>query len=112
MEITTTQQGNVTVIHITGNVDAFTAGDVTSYLKREVDSGNVLLIVDLADVGYMSSAGLRTMLMILKQVRQFEGDLRLASPQEPVQKVLSMAGLTSIMEIFDDLETAVSSYEG
>ena len=110
MEISSTQQGDITIIKIEGSVDAFTAGDATSYLRKVVDEGFTLLVLDLTDVEYMSSAGLRTMLMILKQVRQYDGDLRLAGPREAVSKVLSMAGLTSIMTIYDSLEDAVASY--
>lgn len=110
MEISSAQQGEVLVIRIEGSIDAFTAGDATSYLKDRVDEGHVQLVADLGAVDYMSSAGLRTMLMILKQVRQFEGDLRLANPKETVGKVLSMAGLTSVMTIYNDVEEAVNSF--
>jgi anti-sigma B factor antagonist len=112
MEITSIQQGDVSIIKIMGSVDAFTAGEATAFLKGEVDAGRTQLVVDLTEVEYMSSAGLRTVLMILKQVRQFDGDLRLANPQEAVAKVLTMAGLTSIMSIYADLESAIDSFKG
>jgi len=112
MELSSSQQGDVTVVKITGSVDALTAGEATTFLETQVKQGHLKLVTDLSDVEYMSSAGLRTLLTTLKQVRQSEGDLRIAGAQENVKKVLEMAGLTSIMKSFDDIKTAVGSFAG
>lgn len=112
MEISASQQGEITVVKIKGSVDALTAGEATSFFEEQVNAGNVQLVTDLTDVEYMSSAGLRTLLTTLKQVRQLDGDLRVANAQQGVQKVLEMAGLTSIMKVFDDVDSAVTSFNG
>lgn len=111
MELSSSQQDDVTIVKIVGSVDALTAGEATTFFDNEVKQGHVKLITDLSDVEYMSSAGLRTLLTTLKQVRQSEGDLRIAGAQENVRKVLEMAGLTSIMKAYDDVSEAVSSFK-
>lgn len=111
MEISATQQGQVTVVKIVGTVDAMTAGSATAFLEETVQGGNVHIVTDLTDVDYMSSAGLRTLLTTLKATRQVEGDLRIANPQDAVLKVFNMAGLTSVLDIYDDVDSAVKSYE-
>jgi len=112
MELSSSQQGDVTIVKISGSVDALTAGEATTFLETQVKQGHLKLVTDISDVEYMSSAGLRTLLTTLKQVRQSEGDLRIAGAQENVKKVLEMAGLTSIMKSYSDVETAVGSFTG
>jgi anti-sigma B factor antagonist len=67
-------------------------------------------VVDLQDVEYMSSAGLRELVSALKQVNKKEGDLRLANPSARVMEVLELAGLDSIFKIFPTLSEAIGSF--
>jgi anti-sigma B factor antagonist len=110
MRLTAEQQGEATVVSIAGSVDALTAGEVMSYFEKLVSEGATRLVADLHAVDYVSSAGLRSFLGTLKAARQAGGDLRLAGAQENVQKVLAMAGFTSILKTYPDSEAAVASF--
>ena len=50
-------------------------------------------MLDLGGVEYMSSAGLREMVRVLKRVKRSGGDLRIANPSDRVKEVLELAGL-------------------
>ena len=76
------------------------------------DASENQLVAELADVLYTSSAGVRALLATVKQARQGGGDLRLASINPPVLKVLEMSGFTTIMKCYDDVATAIDSYAG
>ncbi|HET9493769.1 MAG TPA: STAS domain-containing protein [Chloroflexia bacterium] len=110
MDLSAEQQGDVTVVSIVGSVDALTAGEVMSYFERQVSEGATRLVADLRAVDYVSSAGLRSFLATLKAARQAGGDLRLAGAQDNVHKVLAMAGFTSILKTYPNVETAVNSF--
>jgi anti-anti-sigma factor len=64
-----------------------------------VRNGAQSLVADLGGVDYTSSAGLRSLLLILKEIRQKGGDLRLAGVRSNVLKVLTLSGFTSIIKV-------------
>jgi anti-sigma B factor antagonist len=82
----------------------------TTILTEHVVAGSVRLVADFKAVDYTSSAGLRSLLGALKDSRRQGGDLRLAAVQSSVLRVLSISGFTSIIKVFDDVDSAVASY--
>lgn len=110
--VTTTQQGAVTVVAITGSIDALTADQLVDALGSALREGQARLIADFEGVEYTSSAGLRVLLTTLKEARQRGGDLRLASIRPGVRQVLEMSGFTSIIKCFADVPLAIASFGG
>src|SRR4030067_841553 len=93
MEISTEELKQVSVMAVTGRVDSATAPELENALKKLVDADKTQIVLDLKNVEYMSSAGLRAMVSTLKAVKRVNGDLRLASPSPRVEEVLRRAGL-------------------
>ena len=110
MEIATQEFSRVAVMAVTGRVDSATAPELESKLRELVDSDKNQIVLDLKEVEYMSSAGLRAMVSTLKAVKRVNGDLRIASPSPRVEEVLRLAGLTSIFSIHSTQEEAVASF--
>jgi anti-sigma B factor antagonist len=110
MEISTEEQKQVSVIAVSGRVDSATAPELENSLKKLVESEKTQIVLDLKNVEYMSSAGLRAMVSTLKAVKRVNGDLRLASPSPRVEEVLRLAGLTSIFSIHPTRDEAVASF--
>jgi len=110
MQITTKPLKRVEVISVSGRVDSTTAPEFENALKGALDSGRHHIVLDLSDVDYMSSAGLRAMVSALKSARHHNGDLRLANPSPRVAEVLQLAGLTTIFEVFPSQVDAVGSF--
>ena len=109
MNVNISKENNTTLIEVSGRIDSTNANQLGEALTTEINGGGTQLVVDLASVDYMSSAGLREIVSALKKVRG-KGDLRLARPSERVLEVLEMAGLDSIFQIFPDQSLAMSSY--
>ena len=65
---------------------------------------------DFSGVNYTSSAGMRVILNTAKAARAKGGDLYLAGVQLPVEKVLSLAGFTSMIKLYPDVDTAAGSF--
>ena len=110
MEIQDKQIGDVTILTLTGSIDAMTAPKITEYIQVLIARGNVKLVTDLNGVDYTSSAGLRVLLGAIKETRAQSGDMRLAGVQPDVLKVLNLSGFTNILKIFDTLDSALESY--
>ena len=112
MELKAHKQDQVRVISVKGSVDALTAGDLSSFAIEQLGEAPNQLVIDLGQVEFMSSAGLRAILAILKEARQQGGDLCVAAAPPGVQNILKISGFTSIFAAFPSVEEAVSSYSG
>jgi anti-sigma B factor antagonist len=100
----------VTVVAVVGEVNAATAPSLDRLIREEQEGGQFRLVIDLSQAGYVSSAGMRVLLVGGKSCRRNGGDLRLAGLPEPVKEVFDMAGFSSLFELFDDAEAAVVSF--
>lgn len=110
MKAEVTQDNNSTIVTVNGTVDALTAPDLAKLLVNQIAEGHVNLIVDLIGVEFMSSAGLRTLLGAVKEARSNGGDLRIASTNPGIDKVLKMSGFNNIAKVYSSQSEAVSSF--
>jgi anti-sigma B factor antagonist len=110
MQTEVTQENNGTIIKVTGSVDALTASELSKVLTNQIAEGHVKLVVDLTGVAFMSSAGLRTLLGGVKESRSSGGDLRIASTNPGIDKVLKMSGFHNIAKVFASQAEAAASF--
>ncbi len=96
MEIKTTSEGGKLTIAVSGRVDTVTAPELEAGLKFG-DAKQVVL--DLADVPYMSSAGLRLLLTAHKAMLGNGGELQIANAQASVREVLDITGFSDILNL-------------
>ncbi|MDX1688775.1 MAG: STAS domain-containing protein [Candidatus Promineifilaceae bacterium] len=110
LEITTQEMKRVDLITVSGRVDSSTAPELEEALQERLNDGRHNLVLDLSDVNYLSSAGLRAMVSALRACKKKGGDVRVANPSERVQEVLELAGLDALFESYDDVTLAVGSF--
>ena len=110
MEITERRTADNVTLGLSGRLDTTTAKAFEETILGLIESGDRRFIIDLAQLDYVNSAGLRVLLSAVKEARQRGGDLRLAGAQQHVQKVLEMSGFTSILKIFADVPAAAASF--
>jgi len=95
--------GKWTVVEMTGRVDAHSAEMAEKALLACLEKGEPYLAVGLAAVSFMSSAGLRSLLMALKAAQKRNGKVALLRPQATVLEVLEMCGFTGLFSVVQDL---------
>ena len=96
MDIAKKTEGGRTVISVTGRVDTTTAPELDAGLKLE---GTETLTLDLSGVPYMSSAGLRCLLVAQKKMMAGGGSLTIAGLQPAVREVLDITGFSGILTL-------------
>ena len=87
MNIEIGRQQQVTVIEMDDRVDARAALVFAEVIAQEIEHGHYDLVLDMAGVDYIGSAGLRQLMSAYHQVRRKGGDLRLARPNLMPRKV-------------------------
>jgi anti-anti-sigma factor len=110
MEISSKLAGPITIITITGSIDAMTYNQVISAVSQQVASGQVRILIDLGGVDFMSSAGLRAMLAGMQETREMGGDLRLSGAQPGIERVLKLSGFDSLLKSYPDLDQALADF--
>jgi anti-sigma B factor antagonist len=106
------ESGAVTIFRIAGSVDSATAPPLVAAFRKAVGEARIRIVADFSTVDYTSSAGLRALLETVKETRQRGGDLRLASVQPDVWRVLDLAGFTGILKLYGGVEEAAASFAG
>lgn len=110
MNIETRDLKQVSVVKISGRVDSATAPDLQQALQGLIAANRRRIVLDLQDTEYLSSAGLRVLVAILKAAKHGGGELKLAQPAPRVREVLDLAGLTPIVHIYADVIEAVGAF--
>jgi len=100
MEITQTLHGNLLILNLQGRVDAHTAKDFEAGLLPPIDRGQQQILVDCSRLDYISSAGLRVLLLAARKISAAGGKLALCSMKPSIKTVFDIAGFSSIFSIF------------
>jgi anti-anti-sigma factor len=99
LEVTTERLASMTVVHAAGYVDGSTAASLQGPLLAAAENARGSVRLDLARVPYMSSAGLRVLLLAAKALQLRGERLQLAHVLPHIQNVLSVSGFTSFIDI-------------
>ena len=98
LQIQSNLDGDVCTVVISGRVDTQTASDLESYIKN-VLANNKKIILDFASVSYVSSSGLRVLLLTQKRINQISGELSLKNVTKDVMEILTTTGFTKVLHI-------------
>ena len=101
-------EGKATVT-ITGKLDAVTVPEYEKGMGALLDGGMVRLVLDCSRLDYLSSAGLRALLMTAKRVKAKGGQLRVAGMQGAARDVFEISGFHTIFPMDDSVEAAISA---
>jgi len=111
MVINTRQLKRVDLVELSGRIDSNTAGELEAALAAITGAQRFRIVVDMQDLEYISSRGLRALISTLKQTRRWNrGDLRLCNLPPRIAGVFDMAGLTPLFKIYDNTVDAVGSF--
>jgi anti-anti-sigma factor len=107
MEIEETQSGGVLILRPQGRLDAVSAPRLQESALGHLDTGTKSLVLDLENVDYVSSAGLRAVLVAAKRLQEMGGKLVVCSLRGIVQEVFAMSGFDQIIESAPDQAAAL-----
>ena len=99
LEITLQRLESKVVLHAVGPVDSNTAAQLQEPLLRAAEGPTGAVELDLAEVPYMSSAGLRILLLAAKALQKRGEHLRLVNVPLHIYNILNLAGFTSFIDI-------------
>jgi len=108
MKIGEERQDGSLVVAPSGRIDSNSSSELERALLGHAGSGETRIVVDLAEVEYISSAGLRVLLMAAKKLQDAKGRLVLCAMPESVRLVFELAGFLPIFTIETTREAALA----
>ena len=107
MELTIEKQTGTAIVAAGGRLDASGAPDFESRCKTLIQEGTSRLLLDFAKVDYISSAGLRSLLVLAKAVKSAGGALVLCCLAPAVRDVMTISGFDNILPLAADRTAAL-----
>jgi anti-sigma B factor antagonist len=109
--ITGTNASGVSILKVSGYLDTTTAGELETALYGLLDRGIYRIVVDLAGVNYISSAGWGIFIGEIKRIRNHGGDLKLSGMVGDVHEVFQLLEFHSILEAYPSTQEAVGAFK-
>ncbi|NDJ62891.1 MAG: STAS domain-containing protein [Chloroflexi bacterium] len=110
VNINESHQGEVYVFALDGRIDTEGADALDAKLQTVVKAGHHKIVLDMAEVGYISSNGLRTLADVLTQNKEAHGDLKLVGLNVKVMRVLQIVGFDKFFSIYDTVDAAIADF--
>ena len=107
MEIFVKDENEVVSLKITGRLDAESSILAEKQVRDVLDAGNTRILFDFGELEYISSAGLRVILMAIKDLRTKNGKVVLCALNEYVQEVFDVSNFASIIPIMKSTEEGI-----
>jgi len=108
MKLETSEENDILTVRLEGSLDGKTAPEAREQLQRFL-AANSKLILDLSNVDYLSSAGLRLLLVLYRELTARKGKLALLGVSEDIRTVMSHAGCVSFFTLVESAVEAVQA---
>lgn len=111
MKIQTEQnEQGLLVVRISGRIDPLTSPQLEEEFHRILSTGSPRMVVNLTEVTFISSTGLRVFLSALKNVKARRGDLKICGMDPNVEKIFKIAGFVSLFDILPTENEAIQKF--
>jgi len=106
LDIEIKEQGEVTLLELTGPIDSDIAEDFSKLCTEFMDKGSKKLVLDFSKVDYIASAGVSAVIKAKTKIFQNKGKMRLVGVIGKVREVFEAAGIMNIFDIYDTQKEA------
>lgn len=93
------RRGDILVLRLSGRLDAISSPDAETKVFDFINKGQNKLLLDMAGIDYLSSAGMRMLLSVSKKLKTLSGKLVISTVTVNVMDVLKMSGFDHVLEI-------------
>lgn len=109
MNFAHSQSGNYYILQISGRLDITSSAEFEKEVHACLEGGHISIVVDMAEIEYISSAGLRSILVVAKTARSVDSEIRFCGVAGMVDEVFTVSGFKKMFKIFDSLDAATAA---
>jgi anti-anti-sigma factor len=107
MDISEDRKADAVILALSGKLDATSAKPFEDRILAVINSGARGLVVDLSQLEYISSSGLRVFLLAAKRLQDTQGKMILCALKDHIRQVFDLAGFSSILSIYGSRDEAI-----
>ena len=100
LTVTSRENAGITFVTMQGSLSATTAEQGNKDLKKIVDAGAKKVVINLADVDYISSGGIRVLILMCKQLNVVQGEMKISSAKGMVKEALEASGFHLLNRVY------------
>ncbi len=108
MRIDVKKDQNLLIVSVEGRMDTVSAPEFQQRMEELLDREGQGILMDFERLEYVSSAGLRSILIAAKKAKSLGGQVSCCSLQDMVKKVFDVSGFTGMLPVYDSLEDALN----
>jgi anti-sigma B factor antagonist len=109
MDISEDRKADAVILSVSGKLDATTAKTFEDRILGVINGGTQRLVVDLSQLDYISSSGLRVFILAAKRLQTVDGKIVLCSMKDHVRQVFDLAGFSSMLSIYASRDEAIKN---
>ena len=110
MNLKSRKEKDVFIVAVDGEVDAYNSGKIREKVKELIKNGENKVVLDLAGVNYMDSAGLGVLLSSHTSLRKANGGIKLIGISDEIMDIFEFTRINEVLDIYDDLGDALSDF--
>jgi anti-anti-sigma factor len=111
MNIIQESVGNIVILSLNGRLDTLNFALLDNELNLLVEKNQKDIILDCQGLDYVSSSGLRILLMALKKVKAVHGRFSICNLQPQIIQIFKISGFDHLFELFSGRNEAIASYQ-
>ena len=111
MNVTMREEGPVTVLSLTGRLDLASGSTLKEQIKKLFEKNRFQIHLNLAEVEFINSSGLGSLVSIMKEVRLLKGRLTISDLASYVEEIFEITQLSHIFEVFPTESEAMASFQ-
>ena len=111
MAVKSSRKDGTLIARTGGRIDGANAREFHVALEDAIDESDKNVVLDLADLTYISSAGLRVILMTAKTLQKQKAKFAICSLAPSIQEVFRISGFDRIIPIHDSLDDALTALQ-
>jgi len=108
---TTGSENEITLVRVDGVIDTMTATELEKVINSLLEQKRFYIIIDLAGVDYISSAGWGIFISNIREIRQQGGDIKLARMIPNVYEIFELLEFDSILKAFGSIDEAREDFK-
>ncbi|MDH4086888.1 MAG: STAS domain-containing protein [Nitrospira sp.] len=102
LTVTSRENAGITFVTMQGSLSATTAEQGIQEMKKIVDAGAKKVILNLADIDYISSGGIRVLILACKQLNNVQGQMKIAAAKGMVKEALQASGFDLLNRVYGE----------
>ena len=112
MSISTEREGGALIAKAEGRVDGANALEFHEALEAAISSDDGAMVLDLGGISYISSAGLRVVLLVAKTLQKQSAKMAVCSLSEPIREIFEISGFDKIIPVYGSRQEAIAGIGG